>query len=704
MQAAIPKRLKKAVVSQYDSNDCGAACLLSILKFYGINENLEILKAVSGTTKNGTTLLGLQEAFLTYNIESGGYQAEIQDIKNLSKPAILHVVVGDIFNHYIVVYGYDGNGFQVIDPLYGFSLMDEFELIEIWKSKKLLLVENTDRLVQKKSEVNLYWFFELVKTHSDKLLNSLFLGSLITVLALSTALFTESIIDNYILKKLFLESIHLAIIWASLLLVNEMLTYLRTIIVNKQAFGFNVGLLNQYFFRLFRMNTRFFDSKETGDLISRMGDAGVLVETTTAIASQALIDVTIVIMISTYLFFMDTSLGFIVAGSTLLYLSIALQNSPKLMRLQRKLILAHSKRESTFIDVFTNIDVIKSYNAEHKFQKILSDRYMSFEQEQLALNKHVNVYSTSINLAQHFVLLSSFLFVTIGISNNEFAIGELFSTFILVSRFNGSMRSILILNVNLQASLVSISRLRDFSHLSDVASTNLPSPVSNKQFSGDYNFIYARGISLKHIGFEEIITEANFKAHQGFITCIYGRNGSGKSGFLKILKRMYEPLTGDIFLGSIPHTQYDMQEWNRQIVYIEQHPKIISGTVLENITMGKALSDTDAEKFLSRFSLTEFINALPDSINTQVGIGGIPLSGGQKQIISILRGLFHNPKVILLDEPTSSIDGQNKQIIIDILQKIKNDKIVIVTTHDDDLLNICDKVYSFEDKRMILSR
>jgi ATP-binding cassette subfamily B protein len=62
MQAAIPKRLKKAVVSQYDSNDCGAACLLSILKFYGINENLEILKAVSGTTKNGTTLLGLQEA------------------------------------------------------------------------------------------------------------------------------------------------------------------------------------------------------------------------------------------------------------------------------------------------------------------------------------------------------------------------------------------------------------------------------------------------------------------------------------------------------------------------------------------------------------------------------------------------------------------------------------------------------------------
>lgn len=702
MQAAIPKKLKKAVVSQYDSNDCGAACLLSILKFYDINENLEILKASSGTTKNGTTLLGLQEAFLTYNIESGGYQAEVQDLKNLTKPAILHVVIGGNFNHYIVLYGYDKNGFQIIDPLYGFSLMDEAELAKIWKSKKLLLIENTDKVIPKKDELGLSWFFELISNHSDKLLSSLFLGALITILTLSTALFTESIIDNYIVKKLFIESIQLATIWASLLLVNEMLTYLRTVIVNKQVFGFNVGLLNQYFFRLFRMNTRFFDSKETGDLISRMGDAGVIVETTTAIASQALIDLTIVVMISTYLFVIDASLGFIVSGSILLYLGIAFQNSPKLKRLQRKLILAHSNRESTFLDIFSNIDVIKSYNAESKFQRLLSNRYRFFEQEQLALNKHINIYSTCINLAQNFVLLSSFLFVTIGIANNEFAIGELFSTFILVARFNGSMRSMLILNVNLQGSLVSIYRLRDFSHLSKVGLSNPPNPISSNQSVNDFNSIRTKGISLKHVGFEEIISEADFEASHGFITCIYGHNGSGKSGFLKVLKRMYEPVVGDIFLGSIPHTQYDMQEWNKQIGYIEQHPKIVSGTVLENITLGTDLSETEVQKLLFKFGLTEFINALPDSIHTQVGLGGIPLSGGQRQIISILRGLVHGHKIILLDEPTSSIDALNKNIILDILIKIKNDKIVIVTTHDNDLLKICDKIYSFEDKKMVL--
>lgn len=704
MQAAIPKKLKKAIVSQHDSNDCGAACLLSILKFYGVNENLEILKAASGTNKNGTTLLGLQEAFLNYKIESDGYQAEVQDLKSLTKPAILHVVIGGNFNHYIVLYGYDRDSFQIIDPLYGFSLMGEVELLKIWKSRKLLLIENTDKVIPNKEEIGLRWFFELVKDHSDKLLSSLFLGALITILTLSTALFTESIIDNYIFKKLFLEGIHLAIIWAALLLVNEVLNYLRTIIVNKQVFGFNVGLLNQYFFRLFRMNARFFDSKETGDLIFRMGDAGVVVETTTAIASQALIDFIIVLMISTYLFFINPLLGFTVSGSILLYLGIAFQNSPKLKSLQRKFILAHSNRESAFLDTFSNIDVIKSYNAESKFQKILSEKYKSFELEQLALNSHINIYSTAINLAQHFVLLSSFLFVTIGISNNEFVIGELFSTFILVTRFNGSMRSILILNVNLQGSLVSINRLRDFSNLNTVKLKNIPNPILKSQPANDFVSMHTKDISLKHIGFEEIISEASFEARQGLITCIYGRNGSGKSGFLKVLKRMYEPTVGNIFLGSISHTEYSIQEWNKQVGYIEQDSKIISGTVLENITLGSHLSEEAAQSLILKFGLAEFIGSLPDSIHTQIGLGGVPLSGGQKQIVSILRGLIHSHKVILFDEPTSSIDEINKQIIVNILTKIKNDKIVVVTTHDDELLNICDKVYSFVDKRMILLR
>lgn len=700
MQALVPKDIKKAVVSQHDSNDCGAACLVSVLRFYGKNENLEKVKSLSGTTKNGTTLLGLQEAFLGFDIKSNGYQAEITDLKSEKNPAILHVTIDNSYNHYIVCFGFKNGQFNIVDPLSGFTRLDSVELEKIWKSRKLLLIEEVSHTPEMKKPENFRWFLSIFRNHLDKLLSALLLGFLIALLNLSTAFFTETIVDRYISKDLLNDSIQIVVLWAALLLIGELLSYARTRIIIKQVFEFNIGLLGKYFSKVLSMNTSFFDSKEVGDLVSRMNDAEIVEETATEIVGQTLIDFLIVLIVSVYLFFTDTLLGLMVTGSIIIYVGIALRNNNTLVGLQRSLVLAHSKRESKFIDIFSNIEVIKSYNLEERFLGSLNDEYKSYEIEKLSLDNHVNRYNTSLSLTQLFILLASFLYVVLGVFNNQFEIGSLFATFILVSGFNASIKKIVILNVNLQGSLISIYRLRDFVYPNEGDQTETPNKLQ-KPLTRSTDLI-VKATSFKYPGYPELINDVNFEAPKNKITCIYGSNGSGKSTFLKIIKRLYEPDSGEVIIDNFSHHHYSLKEWNELVTYVEQNPKILNGSILDNISIAKNVSEKELIRFISENNFSDFLEALPDGIYTHIGQGGVPLSGGQKQIVSILRGVQQKSKILLLDEPTSSIDDKNKANVINLLLKIRRKKTVIISSHDPEILKISDRIYSLKNEKMIL--
>ena len=142
MRTIIPKAVKRAIVSQHDSNDCGAASLLSVIRYYQGDSNLERLKIASGTTKNGTTLLGLKEALAELDIQADGYMGSIEELKKEKRPSILHVTIDNSFNHYVVCYGFEGSRFHIVDPLVGYKPLDEETLARLWESKKLLLVES----------------------------------------------------------------------------------------------------------------------------------------------------------------------------------------------------------------------------------------------------------------------------------------------------------------------------------------------------------------------------------------------------------------------------------------------------------------------------------------------------------------------------------------------------------------------------------
>jgi len=177
-------------------------------------------------------------------------------------------------------------------------------------------------------------------------------------------------------------------------------------------------------------------------------------------------------------------------------------------------------------------------------------------------------------------------------------------------------------------------------------------------------------------------------------TGIRGNMGCGKSTLLKMLAGITD------FKGKIYIDKQDISKHNctDNLAYISQHPKLFDNTILYNLNYGSNLSQHEIEKKIDEMKLTTFFNSLPNKLETKVGKEGANLSGGQKQYVALMRALIQNKQILLLDEPTSSLDTSSKTIFMDVIRSITN-KTIIISTHDQELLPIFDTVVNLEEEK-----
>lgn len=190
-----------------------------------------------------------------------------------------------------------------------------------------------------------------------------------------------------------------------------------------------------------------------------------------------------------------------------------------------------------------------------------------------------------------------------------------------------------------------------------------------------------------------IFNKLNLTIHPNSITCIVGKIGSGKSTLLKILTGLVK-YQGIIKIDNFDISKYDSSEIAKYLAYIPQNPKLFNRTIYENLNYGSDYSEDQIWEKIKEFDVFELFNSFDKKLNTMVGKNGEGLSGGQRQLVYILRTLIQNKKIILFDEPTSSLDVTHRNFFMKLLLKIKNKTIVIVT-HDDELLPISNKILSF---------
>ena len=176
-----------------------------------------------------------------------------------------------------------------------------------------------------------------------------------------------------------------------------------------------------------------------------------------------------------------------------------------------------------------------------------------------------------------------------------------------------------------------------------------------------------------------------------------GPSGSGKTTVADLIIGLLRPQQGEILIDGLPLEQIDVQKWRRAIGYVPQESWLLHDTVFNNVTLGDPkLKKKDVELALRAAGALEFVQAMPQGINSTVGERGSKISGGQRQRIAIARALVHKPKLLILDEATTALDPENERAICNTLRDLRGSLTILAISHQPAVLKVADQAYRLQ--------
>lgn len=378
------KHINKTFTRQLDQTDCGVACLLSILHYYGGDATRERLRESSGTSVQGTSLLGLFQTAQALGFTAEGLEAEgVHNLSELTGPAILHVVLDNRLQHYVVYYRQEGDKYLIGDPGRGVVLMTKEELDAIWTSKALLSLTPTEQFIDtaQNRQTQWQWFKNLIQDDIPLLAIAAGLGITVALLGLSMALFSQKLLDD-ILPKQNTEKLTLGLLLLSvLLLARAGVSYLRNFLLLRQSREFNVRIADSFFRDLLQLPKAFFDSRKTGDLVARLNDTRRIQATISFLTGSVIIDTLVIVLTAVFLFNYAWQIGVLALVSFPLFGWLIWRFNNRIIAGQRDVMAAYARTKSHFIDSMSGIGAIKANRQEAFFARLSQTVYQFFQQQ-----------------------------------------------------------------------------------------------------------------------------------------------------------------------------------------------------------------------------------------------------------------------------------------------------------------------------------
>ncbi|MFZ1456977.1 MAG: ABC transporter transmembrane domain-containing protein [Saprospiraceae bacterium] len=344
-------QIEKLHLRQQDQSDCGVACLLMALKYHGGSASMERLREVSGTTKTGTTLLGLIQGGAQVGLHGEGFSAEIIHLQECTDLCVLHVIKDDVMQHFILCYGWDAvrQKFLISDSASGHpEYMDAASLEKIWKTRSLVLFKPTEKIVKTKesSYQKWQWFQQVIRPDTNILLTAMAIGIVVAVTGLSTAIFSQRLLDDIIPSGDHLRLYSGLGLLLVLLLIRSFLSYIRSLFLIRQSKDFNTRITDIFYSSILHLPKSFFDHRKTGDLIARMTDTQRIQRTVSALFSSSIIDILMIVVSSVAIIIYHWQIGLISLAWLPVFTYIVYRFHRPILTGQEKVMQAYARSES----------------------------------------------------------------------------------------------------------------------------------------------------------------------------------------------------------------------------------------------------------------------------------------------------------------------------------------------------------------------
>lgn len=686
MQKNIERQARKTFTLQKDQSDCGVSCLQSLIRFYGGAIPLEKLRELSGTNITGTTVLGLYQAANQLGFDSEGNEADIQALIDHGEPLILHVLIDEKLQHYVICYGYDlQKGFLIGDPAKGISFYSTENLKKIWQSKVCLTLRINEQFVKSNEmkSAKITWFKRLLVEDKKLLIFSLLLGVGVAILNMATAIFSQKLIDDILPSKKISHLIGGIVLLSFLLLVRVLFSSLRGFLLTKQTQDFNNRIIQYFYSNILALPKPFFDTRKIGELTARLNDTNRIQRVIQIIINNFVIDVLMVLSSFILLFYYTWLIGLVALIAMPVYFILVYSYNKKIIQSQKEVMQGYAMSESHFISSMQGIDVIKNHDKVSFFDALNKKIYGAFQEKVYnlgVLNIKIGIYS---GIAAVVFLTSIISIASTMVWNNEMQLGELVAVLSVAGLLMPSITNMALIAIPVNEAKIAFDRMFEY--------TSLDKETSGKLEIKTFESLEVKNLSFRFAGRSPLFSNISFTINKQEVVLLTGDNGSGKSTLSQIIQKFYQWESGGIVINnSVSLKNISLENWRKIIGVVPQEIHLFQGNVLDNVLMGEITNEQKWQSFIGQYNFTPFLQSLPQGLATIVGEEGVNLSGGQKQILAIMRMLYKNPQFVVLDEPTSSMDEANENFIIDLLSKL-NKTIFIISHRNSKLEKIADK-------------
>lgn len=682
-------------ILQSESSECGLACLAMVAGFHGYHISLPELRRRYSANANGMTLEALTRYATTLELVARPLTLDLDELSKLHLPCVLHWNL----NHFVVLKKIKCqlNGkytLLIVDPAIGERSISEDDASANFTGVAVEFTPNARFSLRPASrKIPIADLIGKVAGLRLAITQAIGIALVLELFAILSPLFNQFVIDEVIVSG-DTELLKVLVIGFGILLFTQtIISHARNWFMMRWTIDLSMQWSGRVFSHLLSLPASYFERRNLGDITSRFGSIQAIQATLTAIAVDSVLDCILAVFALSMMFLYSSQLTFSVLIGILLYTLLRWISYAPLRDAARDRLVLAAKENNHFIESLRAIVPLKLFCYEN-------ERNVQWQNARLdVINRDVETEKINIAFKSASTFISGgqslavFYLGATQVIENSLSIGMLMAFSSYSNTFSGRVFKLIDLFVN--GKMLSL-------HGDRLADILLTSPEPEPELSNGLDSIPdAPGIALRNVRFRYsefepwTIDRINLEIAPGESVALVGPSGSGKTTLCKIMLGLHPTTHGEILINGVPISRMGLTRLRKMVGTVMQDDVLLSGSILENITFFDSHVDMDWVRDCARVAaIDDEIQKLPMGYQTLVGDMGSTLSGGQRQRILLARALYKRPKILFLDEATSSLDVHNEFRVNKALRELNITRITIA--HRPETISSADRVFALD--------